>query len=185
VEDVMDGLGLDRTAMLGTSFGGAILLDTAACAPQRISRAVLVVPAGLISPSFVYVAALYFRLFLPWQLYRLFPSRRRLQATARLLATDVEEDILAFMDATIRWVRWMVPPPGPLPRRDLAQFQAPALVLAAQEDVFSPLERLMPRAKELIPNLAGVEVLEGKHISGKRVIEQMNIRIDRFLRGEE
>lgn len=75
VVDLLDGLGLDRVSMAGISFGGAVFLDTAAYAPERIVRSVLVVPAGIVQGNSL---PLLFKLFLPDLLYRSFPSRNRL-----------------------------------------------------------------------------------------------------------
>ena len=50
VVDVLDGLGTDRAAMVGISHGGGVLLEAAAHAPDRITGAVLVVPAGFGTP---------------------------------------------------------------------------------------------------------------------------------------
>ena len=61
--------------MAGISFGGAVLLDTAAYAPERIVRSVLVVPAGIVQGNSL---PLLFKLFLPDLLYRSFPSWNRL-----------------------------------------------------------------------------------------------------------
>ena len=43
---VLDGLGLDRVAIVGHSFGACIALATAATAPHRIAQLILVDPPG-------------------------------------------------------------------------------------------------------------------------------------------
>ena len=67
--DVLDGLGLERLPFIGVSFGGGILLETAAYAPERISRAALVSPAGLTRVPFFGVAV---KFFIPCLLLPLF-----------------------------------------------------------------------------------------------------------------
>ena len=73
--DVLNGLGLERLPFIGVSFGGGILLDMAAYAPERISRAALMAPAGLTRVPFLGPAL---KFFIPCLLYRYFPSRERL-----------------------------------------------------------------------------------------------------------
>ena len=45
--DVLDGLGLLSASFVGISYGAGVLLRLAAAHPERIDRAVLVVPAGI------------------------------------------------------------------------------------------------------------------------------------------
>ncbi|HEX3003418.1 MAG TPA: alpha/beta hydrolase [Angustibacter sp.] len=54
VDDVvalLDHLGLDRVAVVGSSYGGAIAMELATVAPQRISRLVLLCPGGDAEPT--------------------------------------------------------------------------------------------------------------------------------------
>lgn len=44
---LLDGLGADRAALVGASFGGRVALQVAALAPERISRLALLAPAPL------------------------------------------------------------------------------------------------------------------------------------------
>lgn len=178
VVDVLDGLGLKSLAFLGISFGAGILLDTAAFAPERITQAVLVVPTGIVKGPFLRVAA---RLFLPWFLYRLFPSRKRLRRAVRPIM-EPDEELLKFFDVVLRNVKFAVTPPGPFTREELQNFRAPTLALLAKDDIFIPADEALSRAKEIIPNLKSIEVFEGPHIPTDLARKQISERIQRFLK---
>jgi pimeloyl-ACP methyl ester carboxylesterase len=47
LDDVLDGLHLERAALVGVSLGGALALDYAARRPQRVDRLVLLAPSGI------------------------------------------------------------------------------------------------------------------------------------------
>lgn len=47
--DVLDALGLQKPALMGGSYGAGILLRAAVYAPERISKAILFIPSGLVS----------------------------------------------------------------------------------------------------------------------------------------
>ena len=51
VIDVLDGLGLDRAAVVGHSFGGAVALHLACAARERVDRLVLLDPALGLAPQ--------------------------------------------------------------------------------------------------------------------------------------
>lgn len=180
--DLLDGLGLDRTPMVGVSFGAGVLLDTAAVSPERISRAVLVVPAGLADGP---LWPVFFEFFLPATLYRLFPTRDRLVRTFRPLMTEIPEELLEFFGLFFRHVRWSAlgpRPPGPFPREALKRFYAPTLVFLAKNDFFVPFDRASAAAREILPNLVAVEALEGAHIPTKKTQESIADRVRKFLR---
>jgi pimeloyl-ACP methyl ester carboxylesterase len=177
--DVLEGLGIKQLPFVGVSFGGGILLDTACYAPERISCAVLMAPAGLTRVPFLGTAIKY---FLPCLLYRCFPSRERLLGTVQPLAGNTDDYSLQVFDATLRHVKLNVDPPGPFDKVSLAGFKAPTLVLLAKADIFVPVEQARRRAKELLPGLAAVEVFAGPHIPPKPTWETNAERIRMFLK---
>jgi pimeloyl-ACP methyl ester carboxylesterase len=177
--DVLNGLGLGLLPFIGVSFGGGILLDTAAYAPARISRAALMAPVGLTRVPFVGPAI---KFFLPCLLYRYFPSRERLLGTIQPLAGKTDDYSLQVFDATLRHVRLDVAPPGPFDKETLAGFKAPTLLFLAKSDIFIPMEPARRRAQELLPSLAAVEVFEGPHIPSQPIWQAHAERIGMFFK---
>jgi pimeloyl-ACP methyl ester carboxylesterase len=177
--DVLDALGLERLPFIGVSFGGGILLETAAYAPERISRAALVAPAGLTRVPFFGTAI---KFFIPCLLYRCFPSRERLIGTVQPLAGELDDFSLQVFGATLRHVKLNLAPPGPFDKKTLAEFKAPTLLCLAKSDIFIPVEPARRRAQELFPNLIAVEVFEGPHIPPELTWQANAERIRRFLR---
>ena len=159
--DVLDGLGLEPLPFIGVSFGGGIVLDTASYAPERITKAALMAPAGLTRVPFLGTAI---KFFIPCLLYRYFPSRERLIGTVQPLAGEPDDYSLQVFDATLRHLKLNVTPPGPFDRITLAEFKAPTLLLLAKSDLFIPVEPARRRAQELLPRRTTVEVFEGPHI---------------------
>jgi pimeloyl-ACP methyl ester carboxylesterase len=178
MKDVLDALGLERLPFIGVSFGGGILLDTAAYAPERISRAALMAPAGLTRVPFFSTAI---KFFIPCLLYRYFPSRERLIGTLQPLAGLMDDYALQVFDATLRHVKLNFAPPGPFHKETLAGFKAPTLLLLAKSDIFIPVAPALRRAKELLPNLITVELFEGPHIPPLATWQANAERIRMFL----
>ena len=148
-------------------------------APERISRAALVAPAGLTRVPFFGTAI---KFFIPCLLYRCFPSRKRLIGTVQPVAGKTDDFSLQVFDATLRHVKLNLAPPGPFDKNTLAGFKAPTLLFLAKSDIFIPLEAARRRAQELFPNLIAVEVFEGPHIPPKPTWESNAERINRFLK---
>ena len=56
-DDVLGGLGLDSTRLIGHSFGGMLAAELAAHKPERISKLVLIAPIGLWHQDWPYTVA--------------------------------------------------------------------------------------------------------------------------------
>jgi pimeloyl-ACP methyl ester carboxylesterase len=166
--------------VLGISFGGAIALDLAALAPNRISKAVLIVPGGFRGNNSTYLPLL-FRLFIPWHAYRLFPERGRVAKTVHPLAWEMEEDWYDYFDAILRHVHWLIPPPGPFSEADLNAFRAPVAIYAARDDIFFPGDALLEEAHKVIPNLAEAAVFDSSHFPTKAMQIEVTRRVASFL----
>ena len=178
--DVLDGLKLDSVPLLGISFGGAVALDLAALAPERITKAVLVVPGGFAGNAFAAIP-LFFRLFLAWHAYRLLPGRLPLKDVLHPLAWELDADYYAYFDAILRHVHWLIPPPGPFSRDDLRGFGAPTAIYAARQDIFFPGEALMAEAKAVLGNLADSALFDSSHYPTRVMQAEVARRAAAFL----
>lgn len=179
--EVLAALGLERPPVLAGSYGAGILLRAAVHAPDSVSKAVLLIPSGLVSiPTGTMLSMLW------WMgLYRLAPSRSRLERLLRPICKDepVDGDLLEITEAVFRHVRIEVEMPRNVHREELAPFQAPVLVLAAERDGLFPADKVIQRAREVIPNLVAAEVFPGAtHYLPARYHPQLSERCECFLR---
>jgi pimeloyl-ACP methyl ester carboxylesterase len=162
VVDVLDGLGLEDVAAVGLSHGAGVLLEAAAEEPDRISAAVLVVPAGFGAALSSALA----RVVLPSLAYRLHPEGWLLRRALAPMFTEevdaVEEVVLETVGRALRTGDLEAGFPGPDGPDDLAGFEAPTLIVAAAEDPFFPGERIAARATGWLPSLVGSVVLAGE-----------------------
>ena len=179
LNDVLDGLGLEKAAFIGGSFGAGIILRLAAYAPHRITKLALFVPSGIVA---VPLSSMIFRIGLPYVEYLLFPSRQRMYQAVAWMGPEIEDDILQLIEAVFQHVRVEAEMPRPATVVELANFTAPTLVIAAELDAMFPGAAVVKRVKEIIPNLIGVECLKGgTHYSSKTDMEYINRRLLEFL----
>jgi pimeloyl-ACP methyl ester carboxylesterase len=176
--DVLDGLGLERAPFVGISYGAGIALRLAGLAPERISRAALVSPAGIaLGP----VPRMVKEVVVPMLLYRASPSPGRLLRAARPILTEPEDPYVRQLGAVYRHVRLDRELPRKATQGELSGYRSPTLLFAAAEDLFFPAETVVPRARQLIPDLQ-TETLPGcRHVPSKRAFARVNDRIEAFL----
>ena len=181
VVDILDSLSIKRAAFIGPSYGAGIILRTAAFAPERISKAVLFVPSGIATGS---ISRIIFKIFIPMLMYQLFPTDKRLlKAVSPMFSGDVDEIAVEVTGAVYLHVKLETKMPRLATKEDLAGFRAPTLVLAGEEDIFFPSDRILPHAEEIIPNLIAAECLKGEgHFPSIKNRKYINERILRFLK---
>jgi pimeloyl-ACP methyl ester carboxylesterase len=180
--DVLDRLELRSAAFIGASYGAGVLLRLAGLAPDRIDRAVLVVPAGLTPVplrAMLTLAAGYLG-------YRFAGRRGLVERTVRQLAGPrpdprmVESTALAF-----RGTQLDTEMPRLASADELRGLTAPVLVFAGEHDPLFPPALVLPAARKAFANLAGAQTLAGcAHILDASCAAAWCRQIRPFLRNE-
>jgi pimeloyl-ACP methyl ester carboxylesterase len=181
--DVLDGLGLTAPAVVGISYGGGVVLRLGAAHPDRIGRAVLVVPAGIADVpigSMLSLAAGYLG-------YRAIRRRSFVESTVRRLTGGTPDPL--FVESTalaFRGTELDTEMPRNATPEALAGLTAPVMVIAGEHDPLFRPARIIPRANALFPTLVAAEMLPGcAHILGPACAEALCARIGPFLAGQD
>lgn len=179
VEDVLDGLGLRRVPLLGLSYGAGVAIRTLGYAPERVSRAALVSPAAVAAGP---IPRMLFDVALPMLLYRLRPTRERLLRAARPILSEPEDLALRQLGAIYRCVRLDAGLPRMASEEELRRFGGPIAVFASEDDLFFPASAVLPRARELFPNLVRAECLAGcRHVPSESAFGHLGEYLRAFL----
>lgn len=181
-KDVLDGLGLDKTALCGVSYGGFVAQCAVRAAPERISRLTLVVPAGL-SRGSAWTGIV--KLALPMAMYRMFPSEARLHAFLLPQLTTFDELWVSWMGEAILGFKLDFRAP-PISGPELRVFAGPVQVFGASDDIHFPGPALLARAREVFSNVVDSELLpDCKHSPPfeDAFRERLCARVGDFLEG--
>jgi pimeloyl-ACP methyl ester carboxylesterase len=179
--DVLDALGLDRPAFVAASQGVGPWLELAELAPERIGRAALVVPSGIVAtplPAMLRLTAGYLG-------YRLRPGDERSRRTLRRLTGGGDPDPHMVRATSLSFGGTALEssmPPLATPAR-VAGLRAPMLVLAGARDPLFPARLVLPRARELFPTLVEAVTLPGAHLAGPDDIRVLAQHLEPFLLG--
>ncbi len=164
LEDVLDGLKLDKVALVGISQGGWTALRFATCLPQRISKLVLLAPAG-ISParsSFIWKSILYSML-----------GGRSGEKINRLVTGNqvIHPEAIRFMNVIMANFHARMEKEYIFTDDELKRLTMPTLLIGGAEDALVPVEKIIPRMEKLLPQLT-TEMIPGMshaliNLSGK------------------
>ena len=155
--DVMDAMGHQAIDAFGVSLGGYVILRAASLAPERVRRAALWAPGGLIKGHMGDM----WSLILAGLAYAIRPTPDRLKRIMDKNFTSVDEDWAGFFADSLRHVHPDRRFPATLREDALRAWRAPVLLLLNEHDRVFPAELLLARAQRVLPNLARVEHLQG------------------------
>jgi 2-hydroxy-6-oxonona-2,4-dienedioate hydrolase len=161
--DVLNGLGLGQVFAAGISGGGYLALKTAAQAPERVLKALILSPAGLTGPA---VNLRWARAALPVVLFPSARTARNFVAGMRTPGAPVTPQSEAFAGAiqTMMTDFRYAPAPEPLSDEELRRISSPVRVLVGDDDIIWPIRQLKARARALIARIEVVEVARAGHI---------------------
>jgi pimeloyl-ACP methyl ester carboxylesterase len=157
MEDVLDGLGLDKAALVGISQGGWTALKFATAQTERVTRLVLLAPAGvtLASASFLLRA-------IPLSLL----GRRGGEAINRITFGNqpIHPAAVAYMNLIMTHFK---PRIGALPNftdAELSRLTMPTLLIVGAQDALYPSAKTAARLERLAPNLTVRMLPEMGHV---------------------
>ena len=177
LNNTLYGLGLNRFALAGQSFGGWVALEYAVAEPYRVDKLVLLSPGGLLPLARQFV--------LRAMLMTQFPTPFTVNSFMRWLGlrdAPGETDARALLDVMYLGIRHFGIPvetlrvlPTAFSHGELTSIYPPTLVLIGDREViYNPVQALR-RALQLIPDVRGELIPRCSHdmvFSQRRVVDE-------------
>ena len=161
--EVIDKLGYEKIACFGGSFGGGVLAKLLCVSPQKVRKAVLVVPAGI--SNALPISSL--KMMIPLIQYRITKNKKYLIRTALYMALYEEVldgDTLDIVKDCFDNVKTKVGMPTNIEAKKLSDYHAPTLVIASEKDCLFPAKKVLARAKQIIPSCSVYELKGSGHM---------------------
>jgi len=156
LDETLAGLGLDRVHLVGSSYGGWLVLNQAHRRPARLASVTLLDPGGLekVGPRFfVWIFVSLFATFAPKAL------RPRLAAWLEQPVLVVPE-LRTMIRTTVRAYRIRRPAPLPLSEEELSTVRTPLYLVLGRRSLLVHPQRQAERVLRLIPG-ARAEIISG------------------------
>ena len=178
--DFMDALGLEKAKFIGPSYGGGILLRLAAYAPERIEKAVYLVPSGIAGGK---MSDMMKQILIPLAIYKILPNEKNLYKACEAMFDDkIDSELLLQIKYVYDYVKLETTFPSYATKEELKNYKAPTLLFAAENDVFFPAKDVVPRAKEIFTESLKVNILKNaSHFQNNRNLKIIIEEIERFF----
>lgn len=191
--DVLDALNIERVMLMGLSMGGYLTMKFGAYAPERLERAVLLAPAGLVlikAGLTLQIAASNLPFRDPVESKRalletVFTEPRHVPMQADPTAQQELIEIVHMHQRPLSGLRdafESMLPGIPLWASEIKRFTAPTLVMVGDQDALFDADSTVKRAENVLPELISAEVMpESGHAMTYQHPYEVNARLVEFL----
>ncbi len=146
LEDVLNGLKIQRTALLGISQGGWTALRFATTHPDRVSKLVLLTPGGVMPTRTSFILKATF--------YSMFGRQGGEQINRMVLGKDIiHPEAVKYMDALMTHFKPRVEKEYIFTDEELRRLTMPVLLLCGTDDAICATQKVAARLWKLAPRL--------------------------------
>ncbi len=147
LDDLLHGLKIIRTNLLGISLGGWTALRYATCYPEKVARLVILTPAGVAPVRVAFLVRAGF-------LSLLGPHGLRSINRLTFNQNSVHPATARFMDAVMTHFNTRVNKLHTFTDEELSRLTMPTLLVGGLKDVIQDVEKIARRLKKLVPGLS-------------------------------
>lgn len=158
----MDGLGLSDAIVVGVSYGAFLLQKLMQYAPERITKAIFVVPSGFTNGS---ASKAFFKVSLPLFRFYLMPSDKNMIKFMDAFYTEKDTHSIDFQKTVLTGVKMDFRRPPLLKAEQVRQFNKPVYGIFAGNDVFFPGDVSLEKCRTYFSNFRDyITLSHSKHI---------------------
>lgn len=170
LNEILSALKLDNVMFVVSSYSSAMMLSLAKVHPERISKAVLLVPSGIAHGS---LTTIIWNMSIPFIKYYFHPERKTLEGIMNTMVTEVDDIWCEFLDLMMTSYKMEMRPPREYRKNELLNFTAPVLIIASSEDVFFPDYKVFAKADKIFAGKIEKMKITGKHLPSQKTMGEV------------
>jgi pimeloyl-ACP methyl ester carboxylesterase len=178
--DLFRGLNIERTDIVGNSFGGFLTITTALHLPERVKKAVLISPAA----TFAIMWPSFWHLYIPAHVIapRIGSKSMILRSYAWMWqGFPLDDCIMQLRNITAINGLPRHGPPTVFTDEELRSIQTPILLLIGDHEMVYKPDQVIRRATRLVPNLKAEIVPDANHNAQYTAANMVNEKVLAFL----
>jgi pimeloyl-ACP methyl ester carboxylesterase len=172
IQEILSRLYIHNVTIVGISFGGFISWKTLLFDERRISKAFLIVPAGIVNGN--PIQALW-KVFLPMKRYMKTQKQKYVHRFLAALFTQEDPFAFRFLSKVFLHFKMDFSPIPLINKKEAAGVKTPLYLAGAEYDLLFPGKKMLHRARKIFPSLQETFFLEGsKHVPDAKGNEQLS-----------
>ena len=167
LNEVLNALKIDKAMFIVSSYSSAMFLSLAKVYPERISKAILLVPSGIAHGDMLPII---WNMSIPFIKYYLHPTKKTLEGIMNTMVTEGDDLWCEFLDLMMSSYKMEMRSPREYKKHELSNFTAPVLIIASSEDVFFPDYKVFPKADVVFAGKIQKMKITGKHLPSQKTM---------------
>lgn len=178
LKELLEKLNISSIPFIVSSYSSAMLLTLAKVAREKIAKAVLLVPSGIAHGSIFSIVQ---KQMLPFMTYSIKPTDSRLKKAFKPMLTEEDAVWYDFFHIMLTDYKMEMRAPREFSAKEMERFKAPLFIIASNEDIFFPANRVFPKADKIFHNIKIRKTIDGKHLPSPSTMNALCEEIADFL----
>lgn len=177
--ETMDKIGLEKASIIGISYGAFLLQKLMVYQPQKITKAIFIVPSGLVN---IGRAKLIQKLAYPLAKFFLTKKDKYLFKFMDNFYQKKGKSDIAFQKNILLGVKMSYRRPPLLKAKEVQNLDIPVYAIVAENDIFFPSEKTIKKCNEIFKGFKDYYILKNsKHIPNKSTYPEIEKKIEKWL----
>jgi pimeloyl-ACP methyl ester carboxylesterase len=179
LKEVFEQMELNKIPVIAVSYGAFLLQRLLAIAPEKVERAIFIVPGGLVNGKFWPSIKM-----LSWPLMKFMFSKSDEDLTRFLSAFyhTIGPDDLSFHRNNLLGVKMDYRRPPLVKRKEMDNFKGKVFIMVADDDIFFPGQEAIARCQQVFNNFVEAYILKNtKHFPHQKTYPLINEKIREWL----
>lgn len=159
--EILDAMNINKISFVVSSYSAAMMLSLAKVSPDRIDKAMLLVPSGIAHGA---IGPMMSKMMLPFIKYYFAPSEKALNGIIDIMVSESDALWSEFLDLMMSSYKMEMRAPKEYKKKELEKFNSSIVIFASNEDIFFPADRVFLKAEKIFETKPQTYLIEGKHL---------------------
>lgn len=181
--EILNHMNINKIPFVVSSYSSSMLLSLAKVSPERIDKAMLLVPSGIVHGK---ILPMMNKMAIPFMSYYFKPSEDKLKKIIEVMVSNNDDLWTEFFDLMMSSYKMEMRAPREYKRKELEQFNSEVIIFASNEDIFFPAEKVFLKSKEILKKEPHVYLIKSNHLPSEKVMTYVcNKTIEIFMNNNE
>ena len=179
IKEVLDYYKEERISFVVSSYSSAMFLSFAKRYPEMVRSALLLVPSGIAHGPILPMIG---KMVVPFIKYYFNPSVKTLDAVIETMGGKGDSVWREFFDIMMSSYKMEMRPPREYKKSEMMPFKAPLLIIASENDIFFPANRVFRKAREIFSGPVTTFEIDSKHLPSEETMNDVCKRTKEFFK---
>ena len=180
--ELLDCMNINKISFVVSSYSSAMMLSLAKVSPDRIDKAMLLVPSGIAHGA---IAPMMSKMALPFIKYYFAPTENALNGIMDIMVSEGDDLWREFLDLMMSSYKMEMRAPKEYKKKELERFDSSIIIFASNDDIFFPANKVFSKAELLFEKKPLTYLIEGKHLPSKAIMSYICDKTIEFFNKNE